>query len=349
MSFVRVFAAFHPMMMFIVGLGVILVLFVGGMQIVEESITLGDFVAFTLYLGMLVWPSIALGWVVGIFQQGAASMERINVILDTPPDIIDDERSISVETIEGHISFRNLTFAYDEETKPVLEELNLEVPAGSILAIVGRTGSGKTTLMNLLTRTFDPPRRTIYIDGNDIRDIPLRTIRDNLGYIPQETFLFSDTIKENIIFGVEETDDDEIIRATKVAQIHDTIVEFPEKYETMLGERGINLSGGQKQRISITRAILKTPKLLLLDDALSAVDTITEEKILEKLRVEMKNKTCVWISHRISSLKNADKIIVLDQGRIIEEGTHDELLSVGGLYWELNEKQKLEEALDLVE
>ncbi len=349
MSFVRVFAAFHPMMHFIVGIAVILVLFVGGIQIVEGIITLGEFVAFTLYLGMLVWPSIALGWVVGIFQQGTASMERINVILNTPPEIIDDEKTQSVEKIDGKITIKNLTFAYSKETEPALKNINLQIKAGSILAVVGRTGSGKSTLMNLLTRNYDPAPGTIFIDDIDIRNIPLQTLRQNIGYIPQETFLFSDTIEHNVSFGMIFAEQEQIKRAAGIAQIHEAIEEFPDQYETILGERGLNLSGGQKQRISIARAILKQPKILLLDDALSAVDTITEEKILEKLRGEMQNKTCVWISHRISALQDADKIVVLDQGEIIEEGTHNELLKLGGLYWNLYEKQKLEEALDLVE
>jgi ATP-binding cassette subfamily B protein len=349
MSFVRVFAAFHPMMHFIVGIAVILVLFVGGVQIVEGIITLGEFVAFTLYLGMLVWPSIALGWVVGIFQQGAASMERINVILDTSPEIIDDEYTQTVEKIDGEISFRNLTFAYNEESEPVLKNINLQINAGSILAVVGRTGSGKSTLMNLLTRNYDPSSGMIFIDDIDIRNIPLQVLRQSIGYIPQETFLFSDTIEHNISFGMISAEPEKVKKSTEIAQIHEAIENFPDHYQTILGERGINLSGGQKQRISIARAILKQPKILLLDDALSAVDTITEEKILEKLREEMKGKTCVWISHRISALQDADKIIVLDQGEIIEEGTHNELLKLGGLYRDLYEKQKLEEALDLVE
>jgi ATP-binding cassette subfamily B protein len=214
---------------------------------------------------------------------------------------------------------------------------------------VGKTGSGKSTLINLLTRTYDPPRGTIFIDDIDICEIPLKTLRDNIGYIPQETFLFSDTIKENIMFGVEDLDDEEIVSAAQIAQIHDSILEFPDQYETILGERGINLSGGQKQRVSIARAIIKNPKILLLDDALSAVDTITEEKILSQLRGVMVDKTCIWISHRISAIKDADKIIVLDEGNIVEEGSHEELLAMGGIYSELYEKQKLEEALDLTE
>jgi len=349
MSFVRIFAAFHPMMHFIVGIAVILVLFVGGVQIVDGILTLGEFVAFTLYLGMLVWPSIALGWVVGIFQQGSASMERINVILDTPPEIMDDENTLSIEKINGEILFKNLSFAYNEKSAPVLKNINLHIRAGSILAVVGRTGSGKSTLMNLLTRNYDSEPGMILVDGIDIRQIPLQTLRQNIGYIPQETFLFSDTIENNISFGIISAEEDQVQKAAINAQIHEAIEEFPNQYQTILGERGINLSGGQKQRISIARAIMKQPKILLLDDALSAVDTITEEKILEKLRKEMQNKTCIWISHRISALQDADKIIVLDQGEIIEEGTHGELLLLGGLYRNLYEKQKLEEALDLVE
>jgi ATP-binding cassette subfamily B protein len=349
MSFVKVFAAFHPMMHFIVGIGVILVLFVGGIQIVQGELTLGEFVAFTLYLGMLVWPSIALGWVVGIFQQGAASMERINVILNTDPEIVDDEATQVVNKIEGDIRINNLTFSYDEKSEPALKNINLKIEAGQILAVVGRTGSGKSTLMNLLTRNYDPDPGSIFIDNIDIRNIPLKTLRQNIGYIPQETFLFSDTIAQNVSFGMISAEQEQIQRATEISQIHESIEEFPNNYNTILGERGINLSGGQKQRISIARAILKQPKILLLDDALSAVDTITEEKILGKLSDEMRNKTCVWISHRISALQGADKIIVLDQGEIIEEGTHEQLLELGGVYRDLYEKQKLEEALDLVE
>lgn len=349
MAFVRVYAAFHPMMMFIVSLGLILVLLIGGRQIVNATISLGEFVAFTLYLGMLVWPSIALGWVVGIFQQGAASMERINVILDTRPEIHDEPVRLPVNNIKGHIAIRDLTFSYDQSRTPVLKDINLEIESGTILAIVGRTGCGKSTVMNLLTRTYDPPPGTIFIDGVDIRQIPLQVLRQYTGYIPQETFLFSDTIKENITFGIQAVGEESIVEAAQVAQIHDSITEFPEKYDTLLGERGINLSGGQKQRVCIARAIIKQPKILLLDDALSAVDTLTEERILENLRGVMKNRTCIWISHRISAIKAVDKIIVLDKGRIVEEGTHQELLILGGLYADLYEKQKLEEALDLAD
>jgi len=349
MAFVRIYAAFHPMMMFIVGIGVVLVLFVGGILIVDKQITLGAFVAFTLYMGMLVWPSIALGWVVGIFQQGAASMERINVMLDTYPEIKDDANRGTKSEIAGKIEFKNLTFSYSSDVRPVLKNVSFTIEAGKILAIVGRTGAGKTTILNSLNRIYNPPRNTVFIDDVDIREIALESLHKNIGYVPQETFLFSETITENIIFGNMSASREEIENASQIAQIHDSILEFPAQYDTLLGERGINLSGGQKQRVAIARAIIRNPKILLLDDSLSAVDTITEEKILNQLKLIMENRTCIWISHRISAIRNADKIIVLDDGKVAEQGKHSELLEMGGIYAELHEKQQLEESLELVE
>ncbi len=349
MAYARVYAAFHPMMILIIGIGIILVLLIGGKLIINNVITLGEFVAFTMYLGMLIWPSIALGWVVGIFQQGKASMQRINEILYAEPDIADNEQTRKINNIIGDINVLNLTFSYEGSDQKILNNVSFKIEAGKILAIVGKTGSGKSTIINLLTRTFDPPPGTIFIDNVDIKEIPLNTLRSNVGYVPQETFLFSDTIQENISFGLEKAAMEVIEDAAKVTQIHESIIDFPESYETMLGERGINLSGGQKQRVSIARAILKSPKILILDDCLSAVDTITEEKILQQLKEIMKNKTCIWISHRISAIKDADKIIVLDDGHIAEEGTHDELLQLNGIYADLHEKQQLEEAIDVVE
>ena len=349
MEYVKVNAAFRPSMMMIVGFGVALILLFGGRMIINDVITLGEFVAFNLYLGMLVFPSIALGWVMGIFYQGVASMNRLDHILLAEPDIYDSNIDSAEKSIKGKIEFRDLTFTYPAKESPDLKNINLDISAGEIVGVVGRTGSGKTTLLNLLPRIYDAPEGQLYIDDLEIRNYSLKNLRKYIGFIPQDTFLFSDTIRNNIAFGLGEVSQDKIEEAAKMAQIHDSILEFPNGYDTILGERGINLSGGQKQRVSIARAILKEPSILILDDALSAVDTVTEEAILNNMRQVMKNKTCLWISHRISSIKNADYIIVLDHGAIIEEGTHEELLLVGGVYADLYEKQQLEESLQLVE
>ena len=349
MHYEKIHAAFRPVMMLIVGFGIALILLFGGRLIIREVITLGEFVAFNLYLAMLVWPSIALGWVMGIFYQGVASMNRLDFILQSPPDIADRPGISAAPAINGRIEINNLTFTYPGQQEPALQDINLSVPAGHIVAIVGRTGSGKTSLMQILTRIYDPPDGTVFLDGLDIKDYPLHYLRQHTGYIPQETFLFSESIRENIAFGVPGADPEKIEYCAQMAQIHDSISEFPKGYDTILGERGINLSGGQKQRVAIARAIVKQPRILLLDDALSAVDTVTEEAILNNLRQVMQNKTCFWVSHRISSIKDADYIIVLDRARIVEEGVHEELLLINGIYADMFEKQQLEESLQLLD
>jgi ATP-binding cassette, subfamily B, multidrug efflux pump len=303
-------------------------------------------VAFNTYIVMLTWPIIALGWVINIFQRGTASMGRINEILVAQPEITDAQVSPDLKHItalRGEIEFRHLDFSYDGVT--VLKDVNLKVPAGSSLAIVGPTGSGKTTLVSLLPRIYDAAPGSLLIDGRPIREYPLETLRQNIGFVPQETFLFSDTVRENIAFGVETATDEQVQRAAEAANIATDIEGFPEGYGTLVGERGITLSGGQKQRSAIARAIIRDPRILVLDDALSSVDTYTEEKILDHLRQVMHGRTTIFISHRVSTVRNADRIAVLHDGRIVELGTHEELLSRNGYYTDLYNKQLLEEEL----
>jgi len=344
MAHVRAQAGFQPSMMLIVGIGSALVLLFGGRLIMEGSITLGDFVAFTMYMGMLIWPSIALGWVMGIFLQGTAAHKRLSYIFNTRPAMAD---AAAVQTANNgtSIRFNNLSFTYPGTHLSVLKKVHFDVPGGKIVAVVGRTGAGKSTLMHLLTREFNPAAHSLFIGERDILEMPLAELRGHIGYIPQDSFLFSDTIRNNIAFGHPGASMAEIERAAHIAHIHESILEMPRGYDTLLGERGINISGGQKQRISIARAVLKNPDILLLDDALSAVDAITEEAILNNLRAVMRDRTCLWVSHRISAIKNADKIIVLDKGEIAEQGTHETLLARKGIYFDMFEKQKLEESL----
>jgi ATP-binding cassette subfamily B protein len=345
LQLIRLSGIFHPILQLFIGLGFIAVLWYGGGLVIGGTISIGQFVQFTLYLGYLVWPMIALGWVINIFQRGMASMGRMNQIMSIQPAIRDADGQIGINPIEGEIEFRDLTFTYSEAREPALKEINLHIEAGQTVAFVGAVGSGKTTMMNLVARLLDAEPGEVLIDGLPIREIPLKVLRSSIGYVPQETFLFSETISENIAFGVEQATAEEIERAATEAGIAEDILEFPESFETLVGERGITLSGGQKQRTAIARALIRRPRILILDDALSSVDTYTEEKILGHLRRIMRGRTSLIVSHRVSTVKDADVIVVLEDGRIAERGTHDSLIDRGGLYAELYEKQLLEEEL----
>ncbi|HKG21523.1 MAG TPA: ABC transporter ATP-binding protein [Blastocatellia bacterium] len=342
---IRISGIFHPILQLFIGLGFIAVLWYGGRLAIRGDISVGQFVEFNLYLGFLVWPMIALGWVINIFQRGMASMGRMTEIMAVRPAISDTDQVRDLTEIRGEIEFRGLTFDYSGSSGPALKSIDLHIEAGQTVAFVGAVGSGKSTLMNLVPRLLDAPPGQVLIDGRPIREIPLEVLRSSIGYVPQETFLFSETVGQNIAFGVEAASTEEIKRAATEAGIADDIEEFPKGYDTLVGERGITLSGGQKQRAAIARALIRRPKILILDDALSSVDTYTEEKILNYLRRIMRGRTSLIVSHRVSTVKDADLIIVLEDGRIAERGTHDELITRGGLYAELYEKQLLEEEL----
>lgn len=336
-----------PLMFILVGLSLLITIYVGGLKVINGTMTIGTLTAFFTYLSLLIWPMIAFGWVTNMWQQGAASMLRLAKIFDTVPEIQDTENTDStITTIGGAIEFHNVSFRHKDAAKPTLRNITLTIPSGSILAIVGYTGSGKSTLVNLLPRLYDVTEGQLLIDGVDIKRIPLEILRKNIGYVPQETFLFSETIAENIRYGNDEAHRELIFEAAEISQIAKDVSDFPQRFDTILGERGITLSGGQKQRTSIARAILRKPKILILDDALSAVDTHTESEILDRLRVLMKEQTSIIISHRISTVQHADNIIVLDNGAIVEQGTHDELISAGNIYAGLYQKQQLERELE---
>jgi ATP-binding cassette, subfamily B, multidrug efflux pump len=349
---VRLQGFFFPSMSLFLGLGALLVLWFGSRAVIEGRLTLGGFVAFNAYLAMLSWPMIAFGWVTNMAQRGLASWKRLLEVLDAAPDIADPEagRLVVLPEVAGAIEFRDLTFAYGD--RPVLEHVSVKIPAGQTVALVGPTGSGKSTLISLLPRLFDPPPRTVFIDGVDVRDLSLSQLRGAIGFVPQEAFLFSESVADNIAFGLESGVGDadaarraRVERAAGVARLDKDVATFPNGYDTMVGERGVTLSGGQKQRVAMARAVMTDPRILVLDDALSAVDTYTEEEILGRLKGVMRQRTSIIVSHRVSTVRDADLILVLERGRVIERGTHDDLVRLDGFYAELYRKQLLEEEL----
>jgi ATP-binding cassette subfamily B multidrug efflux pump len=347
MNLVRIQAMIMPILYIITGISIIVVIWIGGTKVINGQMNLGEIAAFVMYLGILIWPVIAFGWVMNIIQQAEASMKRLNKIFNEPYEIDDSSiTDISIKDLKGQIEFNNVSFKYSESLPDVLENINLKIPVGSTTAIVGHTGSGKSSLINLIPRLYDVSSGEILIDGNNVKGIPLDVLRTNIAVVQQESFLFSDSIYGNISFGLKNIDEERVKEVSSIASFNKDVESFPKGYETIVGERGITFSGGQKQRASLARALATDPKILILDDSFSAVDTHTEEEILRNLKEFMKNRTSIIISHRISTVKDADDIIVLADGKIMEQGTHDELVGLNGIYAELHYKQLLEKELE---
>ena len=342
----KVWGMFFPIILFFSNLSMAIVLYLGGKLTIFQSISIGDFVAFMSYLGLLAWPMMALGWAINVIQRGSASMDRLNRIFEETPEIFDSSDVIQSGPLKGRIEMRGLTYSPGNGGNPLLQDIHLTVKEGERMVIVGRTGSGKTIFCNLMARILEPLKGQLFLDGIEIHKIPLEVLRKSVGYVPQDTFLFSDTIRENIALGKLDATDEEIEEAARLAQIYDELMEFSEGMNTVIGEKGITLSGGQRQRIAIARAILMNPPIFILDDALSSVDIQTEERILEGLEKFLRGKTSILITHRIAPLRRANRIIVLEEGKVAEVGDHHSLLSKGGIYTELYWQRQLEEELE---
>jgi ATP-binding cassette subfamily B protein len=346
MSLVRVQALIMPILFLITGVSIIIVIWLGGIKVINGEMNLGEMTAFIVYLGILIWPMIAVGWVINIVQQAEASMKRVNNIFAQPYEIEDNGNTdYTISNLNGNIEFKNVSFRYNENLPEIIKNIDLKIPAGSSLAIMGYTGSGKTSFINLIPRLYDCTEGEVLIDGKNVKTIPLGTLRTNIGMVQQEPFLFSDSVINNISYGLKEVDEFHVKKVSEIANFDNDVKQFPNGYETIVGERGITFSGGQKQRCSLARALAIDPQILILDDSFSAIDTHTEEEILKNLKAYLNGKTSIIISHRISTVKDADNIIVLDEGKIAEEGNHENLIALGGIYADLYYKQLLEEEL----